>query len=172
MGLAQRFYQVGELGSEGAVGLITYMRTDSTRVSDDALQEARQFIGTRFGEQYLPKSANIYKGKKDAQDAHEAIRPTAAMRSTEEVEKVLQEDELKLYRLIWMRYIASQMMPALFDQTTIDVAAKGKDDAEYRFRATGSVPKFDGFLAVYEEGKDQKDEDDEELKSRLPVVVQ
>ncbi|HUS06739.1 MAG TPA: type I DNA topoisomerase [Bryobacteraceae bacterium] len=172
MGLAQRLYEGVELGSEGAVGLITYMRTDSTRVSDDALQEARQFIGTRFGEQYLPKSANIYKGKKDAQDAHEAIRPTSAMRSPEELEKVLQEDELKLYRLIWMRYIASQMMPALFDQTTIDVSAKGKDEAEYRFRATGSVPKFDGFLAVYEEGKDQKDEEDEELKSRLPVVVQ
>jgi DNA topoisomerase-1 len=172
MMLAQRLYEGVELGSEGAVGLITYMRTDSTRVGADALTEARELITNRFGAQYIPGQANIYKGKKDAQDAHEAIRPTSAMRAPEELEKILAEDELKLYRLIWMRFVASQMMPAVFDQTTIDVSAKGKDSADYRFRATGSVPKFDGFLAVYEEGKDQKDEDDEELKSRLPVVTE
>jgi DNA topoisomerase-1 len=172
MMLAQRLYEGVELGSEGAVGLITYMRTDSTRVGADALTEARELITNRFGAQYIPGQANIYKGKKDAQDAHEAIRPTSAMRAPEELEKILAEDELKLYRLIWMRFVASQMMPAVFDQTTIDVSAKGKDGADYRFRATGSVPKFDGFLAVYEEGKDQKDEDDEELKSRLPVVTE
>ncbi len=172
MMLAQRLYEGVEIGTEGAVGLITYMRTDSTRVSADALEETRQLVSTRFGPQYIPAAANIYKTKKDAQDAHEAIRPTSAMRAPDELEKVLAEDELKLYRLIWMRSIASQMMPAVFDQTTIEVAAKGKDGADYQFRATGSVPKFDGFLAVYEEGKDQKDEDDEELKSRLPVVTQ
>src|SRR5207247_4896488 len=98
--------------------------------------------------------------------------PTASLRTPARVEKFLAEDELKLYRLIWMRFVASQMTPAVFDQTTIDVDAKGKDGAEYLFRATGSVPKFDGFLKVYQEGKDEKDEDDEELKNKLPAVTQ
>ncbi|MEO8125970.1 MAG: type I DNA topoisomerase, partial [Bryobacteraceae bacterium] len=172
MMIAQRLYEGVELGSEGAVGLITYMRTDSTRIGAEALTEVRELITNRYGAQYIPAQPNVYKGKKDAQDAHEAVRPTSAMRAPEDLEKVLAEDELKLYRLIWMRFVACQMMPAVFDQTTIDVSAKGKDEADYRFRATGSVPKFDGFLAVYEEGKDQKDEDDEELKSRLPVVTE
>ena len=172
MGLAQRLYEGVEVGKEGSVGLITYMRTDSTRVSDDALNEVRSVIAERFGKEYLPEKPNVYKGKKDAQDAHEAIRPTSVARTPESMEKYLQEDELKLYRLIWMRFMASQMMPALFDQTTIDVAARGKDGNEYKFRATGSVLKFEGFLKVYEEGKDQKDEEDEELKHRLPVVSQ
>lgn len=171
MMLAQKLYEGIELGSEGAVGLITYMRTDSTRVSADAVAEARELIGQRYGQQYLPAAPNVYKGKKDAQDAHEAIRPTSVLRTPESLEKLLAEDELKLYRLIWMRFVACQMNPAVFDQTTIEVSATGKDGAEYRFRATGSVPKFDGFLAVYEEGKDAKDEDDEELKHRLPAVV-
>ncbi len=172
MVIAQRLYEGVELGTEGAVGLITYMRTDSTRVGAEALTEVREFITNRYGAQYIPAQPNVYKGKKDAQDAHEAVRPTSAMRAPEDLEKVLAEDELKLYRLIWMRFVACQMMPAVFDQTSIDVSSQGKDGAEYRFRATGSVPKFDGFLAVYEEGKDQKDEDDEELKSRLPVVTE
>ena len=170
MGLAQRLYEGVEVGKEGPTGLITYMRTDSTRVSDEALAEARTFIAGRFGPQYVPETPNIYRSKKGAQDAHEAIRPTDVTRTPEALEKLLQEDELKLYRLIWMRFVASQMMPAIFDQTTIDIAARGADGAEYLFRATGSVPRFDGFLAVYEEGKDQKDEEDEELKHRLPVV--
>src|SRR4051794_13252067 len=172
MMLAQGLYEGKELGKEGAVGLITYMRTDSTRVSNDAIDEVRQFIRERFGPNYVPAAPNAYKSKKDIQDAHEAIRPTSAIRTPESVANFLAEDELKLYRLIWMRFVASQMTPAVFDQTTIEVTAKGKDNAEYRFRATGSVPKFDGFLGVYEEGKDQKDEDDEELKHRLPAVVQ
>ncbi|HXN47371.1 MAG TPA: type I DNA topoisomerase [Bryobacteraceae bacterium] len=172
MGLAQRLYEGVEVGTEGPTGLITYMRTDSTRVSDEALGEARTFIAGRFGPQYVPETPNIYKSKKGAQDAHEAIRPTDVTRTPEALEKLLQEDELKLYRLIWMRFVASQMMPAIFDQTTIDIAAQGADGAEYLFRATGSVPRFDGFLAVYEEGKDQKDEEDEELKHRLPLVAQ
>ncbi len=170
MMLAQRLYEGVELGGEGSVGLITYMRTDSTRVSAEALQEARDLIAQRFGPQYLPASANVYRGRKDAQDAHEAIRPTSPARTPESVQKFLGEDELKLYRLIWMRFVASQMMPALFDQTTLDITAPGKDGAVYTLRETGSVPKFDGFLAVYEEGKDQKDEEDEELKHRLPLV--
>jgi DNA topoisomerase-1 len=172
MMLAQRLYEGVELGSEGSVGLITYMRTDSTRVSNDALGEVRALIGERYGASYLPESPNVYRSKKDAQDAHEAIRPTSAARAPESVEKFLAEDELKLYRLIWMRFTASQMVPAVFDQTSIDVNAKGKDGAQYVFRATGSVQKFDGFLKVYEEGKDQKDEEDEELKHKLPAVAE
>jgi DNA topoisomerase I len=172
MMLAQKLYEGVELGKEeGATGLISYMRTDSVRVSNDALDEVRAMITDRWGAEYRPAQANIYKGKKDAQDAHEAIRPTSAMRTPESVEKFLAEDELKLYRLIWMRFVASQMTPAVFDQTTIDVDAKGKDGAAYLFRATGSVPKFDGFLKVYQEGKDEKDEEDDELKNKLPAVV-
>ncbi len=173
MMLAQKLYEGVELGSdEGPVGLISYMRTDSTRVSNDALDEVRGMIAERYGADYRPASPNVYKSKKDAQDAHEAIRPTSSLRTPESVEKYLQEDEMKLYRLIWMRFVASQMTPAVFDQTTIDVEAKGKDGAMYLFRATGSVPKFDGFLRIYEEGKDQKDEEDEELKHRLPAVTE
>ncbi|HSP66288.1 MAG TPA: type I DNA topoisomerase, partial [Bryobacteraceae bacterium] len=172
MMLAQKLYEGVELSKEeGATGLITYMRTDSVRVSNDALDEVRAMITERWGAEYRPAAPNVYKGKKDAQDAHEAVRPTSAMRTPESVEKFLAEDEMKLYRLIWMRFVASQMTPAVFDQTTIDVDAKGKDGAEYLFRATGSVPKFDGFLKVYQEGKDEKDEDDEELKNKLPAVT-
>ncbi len=171
MMLAQQLYEGVELGSEGAVGLITYMRTDSTRVSDDAIAEARELIGTKFGAQYVPAAPNTYKSKKDAQDAHEAVRPSSAMRTPDDVAKFLAEDQLKLYRLIWLRFVASQMNPAIFDQTTIDVNTKGVSGTEYTFRATGSVEKFNGFLAVYEEGKDQKDEEDDELKHKLPAVT-
>jgi DNA topoisomerase I len=173
MMLAQRLYEGIEIGKEGAVGLITYMRTDSTRISADAIGDARQYITERYGKEFLPESANVYKSKKDAQDAHEAIRPTSMAFSPEVVEKFLAEDEMKLYRLIWNRFVASQMMPALYDQTTIDVSAQGKKNGvEYIFRATGSVLKFDGFLKVYQEGKDQADEEDEEMKHRLPLVTQ
>jgi DNA topoisomerase-1 len=170
--LAQRLYEGIEIGKEGAVGLITYMRTDSTRVGDDAIADTRQYIAERYGPQFLPPAPNIYKGKKDAQDAHEAVRPTSMAYAPEVVEKYLAEDEMKLYRLIWNRSVASQMMPALFDQTTIDVTARGNNGVEYTFRATGSVPKFDGYLKVYQEGKDQIDEEDEELKHRLPAVAE
>ncbi len=172
MGLAQRLYEGVELGEEGSVGLISYMRTDSTRVAAEALTEVRQLIGERYGVPYLPASPNVYRGKKGAQDAHEAIRPTSALRTPESIQKYLSEDEMKLYRLIWMRFVASQMMPAVFDQTIVDITAAGHDGASYTLRETGSVPKFDGFLAVYEEGKDQKDEEDEELKHRLPAVAE
>jgi DNA topoisomerase-1 len=172
MGLAQGLYEGKELGAEGAVGLITYMRTDSVRVSDDALTEVRGFISERYGEQFVPKSPNVYPTKKAAQDAHEAIRPTSVLRTPESLEKLLAEDELKLYRLIWMRFIASQMNPALLDQTTIDIGTEGKSKTAYIFRATGSVLKFEGFLKVYEEGKDQKDDEDEDLKHKLPLVTE
>src|SRR5215467_111799 len=167
MQVAQKLYEGSiELGEEGAVGLITYMRTDSTRVADSALAEARELIETQYGPQYLPEKAIHYRSKKDAQDAHEAIRPTSALRTPDSVASFLSKDELALYKLIWQRFVASQMMPALFDQTTIDIKA-GKD---YLLRATGSVLKFDGFLKVYEEGKDEKDEEDDERALRLPQV--
>jgi len=172
MALAQRLYEGVELGKQGPVGLITYMRTDSPRVSQEALAQVRSYIGEKFGPEYLPASPNLYRGRKEAQEAHEAIRPTSIAHTPEAVARYLQEDELKLYRLIWLRFVASQMTPALFDQTTIEVVARGKDQAEYLFRATGSVRKFDGFLAVYEEGKDQQDEEDEELKHKLPPVAE
>src|SRR5271157_615498 len=170
MMLAQRLYEGIEIGKEGAVGLITYMRTDSTRVSEDALRDVRYYIAERYGKPFVPESPNIYKSKKDAQDAHEAIRPTSMAFSPEVVEKYLAEDEMKLYRLIWNRFVASQMMPALYDQTTIDVGAKGRNGEDYLFRASGSVEKFDGFRKVYKEGKDQLDEEDEER--RLPLVTE
>ena len=168
MMLAQRLYEGKELGAEGSVGLITYMRTDSTRVSQDALQEVRGLIAERYGRDYLPGQPRFYKSKKGAQDAHEAIRPTSVRHTPERMAKYLSEDEFKLYQLIWQRFVASQMAEAVFDQTTIDVRA-----GDYRLRASGSVPKFDGFLAVYEEGKDeaQRAEEEEEAEAaRLPLV--
>ncbi len=172
MMLAQRLYEGVEIGKEGAVGLITYMRTDSTRISEDAIRDVRDYVRERYGKPFLPESPNIYKSKKEAQDAHEGIRPTSMAFTPELVEKYLAEDEMKLYRLIWNRFVASQMLPALYDQTTIDVTAKGNNGVEYTFRATGSVLKFEGFLKVYQEGKDQTDEEDEELKHRLPLVTE
>jgi len=172
MMLAQRLYEGIELGKEGSVGLITYMRTDSTRVAAEAIEEVRGFVGEKYGNGYLPESPNVYKSKKDAQDAHEAIRPSSVMRTPDEIERHLSDDELKLYRLIWMRFVASQMTPAVFDQTTIDVTANGSDAAVYTFRATGSVLKFDGYLRIYAEGKDEKDEEDEELRHKLPQVTE
>jgi DNA topoisomerase-1 len=170
MMIAQRLYEGVELGEEGLVGLITYMRTDSTRVSNDALTEVREYIPQQFGKDYLPESANTFKTKqKGAQEAHEAIRPTSVARHPEEIKKYLQEDEYKVYKLIWQRFVASQMTPAVFDQTTVDIDAS-KNGESYRFRVTGSVLKFDGFLKVYEEAKDAKDEEDEALKHKLPAL--
>src|SRR5215471_3098348 len=166
MQLAQRLYEGIEIGEEGLVGLITYMRTDSTRVADSALEEVRELIGTQFGPGYLPEKAVFYRSKKGAQDAHEAIRPTSAMRTPDQMARYLGKDELALYKLIWQRFVASQMMPALVDQTTIDINAGPR----YVFRATGSVIKFNGFLAAYEEGKDEKDEEDDEQSRKLPAV--
>jgi DNA topoisomerase-1 len=169
MMIAQRLYEGVEMGEEGSVGLITYMRTDSTRVSADALTEVREYIKEQYGEQYLPAQANTYKEKKEAQAAHEAIRPTSAMRHPDSIKQYLKEDEFKVYKLIWQRFIASQIMPAVFDQTTVDIDAKGSKET-FWFRVTGSVMKFDGFLKVYEESKDNKDEEDDELKHKLPPL--
>ncbi len=168
MMLAQRLYEGVELGDEGAVALITYMRTDSTRVAESALAAARQYIERAYGAAYLPEGPIHYKSKKGAQDAHEAIRPTDVERTPESVRRFLEADAFKLYHLIWQRFVASQMNPAIYDQTTIDIAA-----GDYLLRATGSVEKFNGFRAVYEEGRDEKGgEDEDELKSHLPAVEQ
>jgi len=169
MMIAQRLYEGVELGEEGSVGLITYMRTDSTRVAPEAIQEVREYVGKEYGPTYLPETPNTFKEKKEAQGAHEAIRPTSAMRHPDQVKQYLKEDEFKVYKLIWQRFVASQINPAVFDQTTVDIDAKNGNDV-FWFRVTGSVLKFDGFLRVYEESKEGKDEEDEELKHKLPAL--
>ncbi len=169
MMIAQRLYEGVELGEEGLVGLITYMRTDSTRVAPEALAEVREYITSQYGPDYLPQTPNTYKEKKEAQAAHEAIRPTSAMRHPDQIKQYLKEDEFKVYKLIWQRFVASQINPAVFDQTTVDIDAKSGSDV-FWFRVTGSVMKFDGFLRVYEESKEGKDEEDEELKHKLPPL--
>ena len=145
MRVAQQLYEGIELPGAGVVGLITYMRTDSTRVSDQAVGDVRDLILKTYGNDFVPESPNKYKTKKDAQDAHEAIRPTSTAYDPETVRPHLNNDQYYLYRLIWNRFVASQMPPATFDDTTVDVAA-----ADYLFRAKGSVPKFSGWMAVYE----------------------
>jgi len=154
MGVAQRLYEGIELGSEGTVGLITYMRTDSTRMSPDAVQEIREWVGKKFGDKYLPATENVYKSKKDAQEAHEAIRPTSVSFVPDEVRKYLSDEQYRLYKLIWERAVTSQMTPAVFDQTTVEIEAKA--DTSYDFRTTGSILKFDGWLRFDEEAKKSK----------------
>ncbi len=150
MQLAQALYEGVDLGgAEGTQGLITYMRTDSNRVSDSARESAREYIVGRFGADHHV-AGRQFKLKEGAQDAHEAIRPTSVFRTPEKMAGVLKRDELRLYQLIWERFVASQMAPAVFDQTTVDIAAAER----FTFRATGSVLKFAGFTAVYEEGTD------------------
>jgi len=169
MRIAQRLYEGIELGGEGAVGLITYMRTDSTRIAPEALREVRTFIGARFGKPYLPDSPVAYPSKKGAQDAHEAIRPTAFDHAPERVARFLSREELALYTLIWNRFVASQMTPAVFDQTTADITA-----ADTLFRASGQVMKFDGFIRVYTEGRDEErkeGEDEDEAERQLPPLA-
>jgi DNA topoisomerase-1 len=145
MMIAQQLYEGIELpGEDGPVGLITYMRTDSTRVSEQALDEVRGVIKDRFGDDYVPEKPNFFKAKADAQDAHEAIRPTSVLRDPESVRAFLTPDQYSLYRLIFNRFVASQMPPAVFDETTVDIAA-----GDYLFRVKGSVPKFSGWMAVY-----------------------
>jgi DNA topoisomerase I len=168
MGVAQRLYEGVDLGAEGTTGLITYMRTDSPRVAPDAVEGAREWIGEQLGSRYLPDSPNVYKGKKDAQDAHEAIRPTDPSRTPESIARYLSDEQLKLYTLIWRRFVASQMMPAIFDVTTAKIeAVSAKDGKTYDFRVSGSVLRFDGFLKVYEATEDKKDDDDE-AANKLP----
>src|SRR5262245_6106170 len=180
MMIAQQLYEGVELPGEGAIGLITYMRTDSTRVSDQAIAEVRQFIAGAFGNEYVPEKPNMFRAKSDAQDAHEAIRPTSMQYTPDEVRAHLTHDQYYLYKLIWNRFVASQMPPATFDETTVDVAA----DA-YLFRVKGSVPKFPGWMAVYNQpvapapdvetvapGPDARTAEDDEESSVLPALAQ
>lgn len=166
MSIAQKLYEGIEIGEEGAVGLITYMRTDSTRLSDDAVSACRDYIEGRFGKNYLPKSPNVYKKKGRAQDAHEAIRPTSLERPPSKMKAFLKPEEFKLYSLIWNRFVACQMVPAIYSNTTIEIDAPN----DYRFRTQGRVLKFDGFTAVYEEQKGLDDE--KEAEGKLPKLAE
>ena len=175
MMIAQQLYEGIELSGEGAVGLITYMRTDSTRVSDQALTDVREHIQSAFGEAYLPAKPNIYRAKKGAQDAHEAIRPTSMEYDPDRVNPHLTKEQFYIYRIIWNLFVASQMLPAIFDDTTVDINA-----GIYTFRIKGSVLKFKGWLSAY--SKDVEDnsdgpgdqegthEDDEHTKGLLPAL--
>lgn len=144
MTVAQQLYEGLELGPGEPVGLITYMRTDSTRIAEEAITHSRQLIGEDFGDDYLPKKPNLFKNKKGAQDAHEAIRPTSVFRRPQDIAGFLSSDQLALYELIWKRFVASQMKPAVFDQTSVAIAA-----GAYTFQASGSVLRFPGFMTLY-----------------------
>lgn len=167
MRLAQGLYEGVAIGSEGQVGLITYMRTDSVSLSADSVEELRSVIAQRFGAKSLPETPNVYKTKsKNAQEAHEAIRPTSALHTPESVAAFLNPDQLRLYELIWKRTVASQMAPALMNTVSVDLACGEK----HMFRAAGTTVVEPGFLAVYEEGRDQKSEEDEDEGRRLPSM--
>jgi len=195
MSVAQQLYEGVDIGGdEGTVGLITYMRTDSFNIAREAQEEARKVILDRYGEPYLPAKPPVYRTKaKGAQEAHEAIRPTSSRRTPEALREILPRDQFRLYELIWKRFIASQMEAALFDSTTVDIGAWTKDgrrktkdestspsssvlrpssdEPPYLFRATGSVLKFPGFLAVYNVSLDEGEED-EDSEKRLPPLVE
>jgi DNA topoisomerase-1 len=165
MTLAQGLYEGLAIGADGVVGLITYMRTDSTRVSEDAQRETLEFINTTYGQAYVPGKPNVYRSKKGAQDAHEAIRPTSTLRTPDQVHPYLDRDHHGLYQLIWARFVASQMQPAVFDVTTADIQA-----GEFGLRASGSVLKFDGFLKVYAEDQPAtRDGSEEEASLSRPL---
>ena len=161
MQLAQKLYEGVDLGGE-TVGLITYMRTDAVNMAPEGIEAARSAIARRFGDRYLPAKPRQYKTKvRNAQEAHEAIRPTDPTRAPEDVAPYLERDMLRLYELIWKRTLASQMQPAEFLRTTVDIRAEGTDGHAYTTRATGQVQKFDGFLKLYQEGSDDEPETDE-----------
>jgi DNA topoisomerase-1 len=164
MGLAQRLYEGVDLGDRGQHGLITYMRTDSVRTEPQALKALREHIGQTFGADFLPKEANVYKTKKSAQDAHEAIRPTSLEFTPEIVKNFVEPDAYRLYQLIWNRFVASQMTPSIALQTTVDLQAQTRSGKEITFRATGSVIKFKGFTAVYEDSEEDSEEASNSLK--------
>ncbi|GFR35841.1 DNA topoisomerase 1 [Thermobrachium celere] len=158
MSVAQQLYEGIDISGEGTVGLITYMRTDSVRVSEEAQKEAREYITTNFGLEYVPKTIKSYKTKGNAQDAHEAIRPTSVFRHPDAIKDSLTNDQYKLYNLIWNRFIASQMSDAVYDTTSVDITA-----GDYLFKVSGSILKFNGYLSVYQT-------DDEEQETKLPEL--
>ena len=166
MSVAQKLYEGIELGSEGPVGLITYMRTDSVRVANEALGEVREFIKEKYGHDAMPAKPRAFKSSGKIQDAHEAIRPASMLYPPNEIKKFATNDQFRLYQLIWNRFVASQMNPAVYDQTTIDIAA-----ANCTFRAQGSVLKYPGFTILYTEGKDDNGEENGEMGKTLPLVA-
>lgn len=172
MRVAQQLYEGVELGPEGAVGLITYMRTDSTRVASTAAESARAWVREGFGERYLPNSARLWSGKqqKGAQEAHEAVRPTDVSRLPDQVRKYLDSDQYRLYQLIWLRFVAGQMAPAVYDTTSVDFDLAGESGRRYLFRATGSVMKFDGFTRLYQEAREDGDHRTLDDLAPLPVL--
>ena len=163
--VAQQLYEGLELGSEGAVGLITYMRTDAVRVAAEALAEARQYISERIGAAYLPQEARVYRSRRGAQEAHEAIRPTSVNRRPEEVKQYLDRDQYRLYELIWQRFLASQMEAAVLNQVAVDITA-----GPYLFRANSSAVKFDGFYRIYGQVKEENGNGQEEEQAALPPL--
>ena len=174
MRIAQQLYEGVKLSSkEGEVGLITYMRTDSLNISDEAREAARRLIVSRYGGDFYPTKPNFYRTKaKGAQEAHEAIRPTDPARTPEDVRPYLSPQQFNVYRLIWQRFVASQMAQAVFDVTQVDILGTPKQgETAYTFRASGSVIRFPGFLEVYREGRDAGDGDDEIDKDALPALV-
>jgi len=157
MSIAQKLYEGIELGKDGSVGLITYMRTDSYRIADEALQSVREYIKNNYSSEFLPHKPHYYKNAQKTQDAHEAIRPSLVTYKPQDIRKYLTPDQFKLYQLIWNRFVASQMSPAVFDQTTIDITGDG-----CTFRTRGQILKFPGFIAVYNESKEEKEKDDDD----------
>jgi len=164
MMIAQQLYEGIDIKGVGPVGLITYIRTDSTRVSSEAQQEARNLIKEKYGDEYVPDEIRIYKNKSASQDAHEAIRPTYVSMEPDSIKDSLNNDQFKLYKLVWDRFIASQMSSAVYDTVNVDIAA-----GKYIFKANGSRVKFLGFMAVYIEGRDEETEEDE---TNIPVLVE
>jgi DNA topoisomerase I len=172
MQIAQELYEGVDLGSEGTTGLITYMRTDSTNVASSAQRRTREVIEQRFGKEYVPEKPPVYtRRSKGAQEAHEAVRPTDPARTPESIRQHLSQPQYRLYRLIWQRFVASQMRNAIFDSTSVDIdAGKPGRDKPYLFRATGSVIKFPGFVAIYREGRDDDTIDDMD-RDALPELT-
>ncbi len=165
MAIAQKLYEGIELGAVGPMGLITYMRTDSVRISDQALSESRKYIMDKYGNKYLPEKPSLYKVKKLAQDAHEAIRPTSFDFSPDKIKTHLAGDEFELYKLVWQRFLASQMTPIIYDQTSIEIKSE-----KAAFRTTGSIIKFEGFSKVYIEGKEEDEQNGEDDEKKLPKL--
>ncbi|TDI97916.1 MAG: type I DNA topoisomerase, partial [Deltaproteobacteria bacterium] len=165
MAIAQKLYEGIELGAVGPMGLITYMRTDSVRISDQALSESRKYIMDKYGNKYLPEKPSLYKVKKLAQDAHEAIRPTSFDFSPDKIKAHLAGDEFELYKLVWQRFLASQMTPIIYDQTSIEIKSE-----KAAFRTTGSIIKFEGFSKVYIEGKEEDEQNGEDDEKKLPKL--
>lgn len=168
MALAQQLYEGLDVGEGGSIGLITYMRTDSTNISEIAQKEARSYILSKFGKTFLPATLPQHKTRAvKAQEAHEAIRPTSVIRSPEEIKKFIKGDQFKLYQLIWKRFVASQMEAAIYDTVSVEIQADGKEN-QYEFRASGSTLRFSGFLVVYEEAKDEDKQNGNDTGVLLP----